>query len=184
MFALMTAALLLPGCGGAAKYEEDVSRYRESLCNVSGISMTAEIRADYGERVLDYTLHYEENLDGNTVEVLLPKLIAGVKAHFPESGGTLEFDGLILETGDLTSEGMNPISALPEIVKSLKSGYLQKMWREKTDDGYALVLQLAISDTSSQTIWIDSAGMIPIYAEIKNDNRTVFFCTITDWTVM
>lgn len=183
LFALMITLLALAGCNSAAKYEEEFADYRASLGESAGISLTANVRADYGEKILEYTLRYEENAFGNTVEVLSPELVSGVKAHFEENRGTLEFDGLILDGANLTKDGLTPLSALFEIVKSLKSGYLQKLWIEDSDNGAELVSELAVSDSSIQTLWMDAASMTPLRSEIKSENKTVIYCEIFDWTV-
>lgn len=181
LFALMISTLLLCACNSAKGYEDEVADYRAALVTAN-VSLTAEIRADYGEKILEYTLSYTEAADGsNTLEVLSPALIAGVKAHFAPGSSTLEFDGLILEPGDLTDEGLTPISALPAIVSSLKSGFLQKMWIEELEGEEALVLELAVSDSSTQTVWMNAETMTPLYTEIKNENQTVIFCVITQW---
>jgi hypothetical protein len=181
LFALMIALLLLAGCSSTAGYEEKLMQYRETLAQSQEISFQAALKADYGDNVLEYELQYTETAEGATVEIMSPELIAGVKAHVDGENDTLEYDGLILETGDLTDDGLTPVSALPALVESLRSGYLQKLWLEDTGDGEVVAAQIAVSDSCTQTIWLEEDTLTPLYSEITCENQVVLFCTITEW---
>ena len=158
-------------------------QYRETLTQAQEISFQAALRADYGETVLEYALQFSRSAEGTTVEVLSPELIAGVKAHVDGESDTLEYDGLILETGDLTDDGLTPVSALPALVDSLQSGYFQKLWLEDAGEGQVVAVQLAVSDSCMQTVWMEEATLTPLYAELSCGDQTVLYCTITGWSI-
>lgn len=174
--ALMIIPVLLCGCGvnGDAKRFES---FRQELAAASEIRMEADVTADYGDSAREYTLRLTGTAEDSVVEVLAPELIAGVKAHLADGGSTLEYDGVILDTGALTEDGLTPISALPRLVGAAKAGHLDGAWRE----GDFVAVKLTPDDTIVLTLWMDAETMTPRRAEIteQNGGRMLISCDIT-----
>ena len=173
---ILLSCLLLTGCGGD-KVKESYQKFADGLNARTDLRFTAEIRAEYEEKSCAFTLQYSEDSRGCTVEVLSPELIKGVRARLEDDSSSLEYSGVMLETGKLDRYGLTPMSALPALVKALREGHLDACW---TEDGKT-VLQLIADDCLTATVWLESGSMTPMRAELSSDGRVRVFCTITDW---
>ena len=174
---LLVACLLLSGCGRRADEKRFVS-FSEDLAGRTSLSFRADLRAEYADRTLSFTLAYAKDAEGETVSVLKPERIAGIRAHLRPGSDTLEFEGLILDTGPLDPYGLTPMNALPRLVEALCTGHLDSHWEENG----APVCHLILDDHLSVTVWFSPEGMIPTYAELQSDEKVHTFCTISDWS--
>ena len=111
------------------------------------------------------------------MEVLSPGLIRGVRARLEEGSSSLEYSGVMLETGELDRYGLTPMSALPALVKALREGHMHSFWTE----GDCTVLRRIAEDTLTADVWMDSESMIPLRAELLSDGQVRVFCTISNW---
>ena len=174
---LLAACLLLAGCGGRAD-EKRFAAFSEELAGKEALSFLAELRAEYADRTLEFTLAYAKDAEGETVSVLKPTRISGVRAHLAPGSSTLEFEGLILDTGPLDPYGLTPMNALPRLVETLCTGHLDSHW---TEEG-TLVCHLVLDDHLSASVWFEPESMIPCYAELQSDDTVHIFCTIREWS--
>ena len=72
-----------------------------------------------------------------------------------EKGATaLEYDGLILDTGDLDAYGLTPMSALPLLVEALRTGHPDAFWEEGGCDA----VELLFDDHTRARVWFDEEG--------------------------
>ena len=174
--ALMIISLLLCGCGGRGE-EKRFEQFQSELASASEIRVEAELTADYGDSARAYTLTMTWTPDGCEVEVLRPELIAGIKAHIDENGSDLEFDGLILDTGELTGDGLTPISALPRLLETMTEGHIDSAWKE----GDSVVVELTPDDVISLSLWMEKETMAPSRAELQGQDsgRVLITCEIT-----
>lgn len=182
LFALMIALLTLSGCSSSAGVEERFLSYRETLEN-SVITVTVELYADFGSSASEYTMQCR--VDGASTEMTIvePALLAGITVRTADGGVTLEYDGVSISAGDLTGEGLTPVSVLPVVADSLQNGHVERIWKEKLDGVETIAVSLTVTDTVSQTIWLSQADMIPLYAEVQHNGRTVATCLFTGWSV-
>ena len=162
---------LLSGCGAN---ESAARRFREKVASASEIDITADVSADYGGRVVRYRLRYTESDGQGSVEVLEPELIAGIKARVSDRTASLEFDGVILESGKLDIDGLTPVSALPAIVNSMRTGHIAATGRERD----LLILDITVSENSRQQLRLDAETLTPIRAEIRSGDVMYVFCEI------
>lgn len=174
--ALMIILLLFGGCargGDKGKFET----FRAELAAASEVRMTAEIEADFGGSARAYTLAMTATAEGSVVEVLMPELIKGVKARIGNDGNRLEYDGVILDTGELTGDGLTPISALPRLTDTLGRGHVDGVWRE----GEHIAVKLIPDDVIILTVWFNAQTFLPERAELMDqaEGRTVVRCEIT-----
>ena len=175
-FLLLLNCLLLTGCGKKAD-EQRFLAFSESLSARDSFSFTAELRAEYADRTLEFTLDYEKDAEGQTVSVRKPERIAGIRAHLSPGSETLEYEGLILDTGPLDPYGLTPMNALPKLVETLCGGQLESHWEESG----AFVCHLVLDDHLSASVWFEPQSMTPSYAELQSDDTVHLFCTIRDW---
>jgi len=171
--ALMITCLVLSGCGGSKQKQLDTIRSR--LTQAAEAAMTAQVHADLGDTTESYTLDYSFDGEVWTATVLQPEFIAGITAHITEHGSQLEYDGAILTTGDLTAEGVAPISALPMIWETLRSGTVDSVWTEND----LPVGKFIYSDEISVTVWFDGQGY-PMAGELAENSIVKATCTLTN----
>lgn len=182
--ALMISLLFLSACSkGEGGNGEKFSEFRERLEAASSIGMTAEIRADYGETVDSYEMSFYRTADASTVEVLAPELLAGVKANIGSDPMTVEFEGVILETGSLGTDALSPITALAAMTDALISGHIEYVWNEKNNDAKTIAAEILISESCTLTVWLSYDSLTPLYAEISNEGNAVIFCTVKNWQI-
>ena len=174
---LLAACLLLTGCGSRAD-EKRFAAFSEELSKKDTLSFLAELRAEYADRTVEFTLAYTRDAEGETIRVLKPERISGICAHLAPGSSTLEFESLILDAGPLDPYGLTPMNALPKLVETLCTGHLDSHW---TEDG-APVCHLVLDDHLSASVWFESGSMIPSYAELQSDDTVHVFCTIRDWS--
>ena len=171
---LAALALLLCGCG--RKYEARYESFAESLRERADVTLTAEVRAVYDDRVCEFTLRCTEDDGGFTVEVLAPELIRGVKARVGADGAKLMYDGVSIDTGNDGGTGLTPMGALPQLLRTMRGGWLDSAWAE---DG-GLAVKLIPEDDIAVTVWFD-ADMKPLRAELAHGGVTVIFCEIEEF---
>jgi len=131
--------LLLAGCkapgGGQEGPDQLAARIRAEYLSLTGWSARLAVRADYGERVYDFTLDAAWEKDGETVlTVVEPELIAGITARVGKEGAVLEYDGMSLSTGAVSEEGMDPLEAVPFLMEQLTAGYMASCSYETEDE--------------------------------------------------
>ncbi|MGI5935536.1 MAG: hypothetical protein ACOX7I_01845 [Oscillospiraceae bacterium] len=143
--------------------------------------MTVDLTASYDERILEYKLFFREEGNRATVEVLSPKLIQGVKAHITPGKDSLEYDGIVLETVELTKDGLTPLSALPTMLECMKKGYVTQIWREKQNGRKIFAVQSPISDEAYLTMRLAENSMTPLHCEVTNIDKVVISCSINGW---
>ena len=172
---ILCCALLLCGCGENA-VERRFESFTRALNERTDLAFTAQLRCEYPERTLRFTLDYQAAEDGESVTVLSPENIAGIRATRADSGTRLEFEGLILDTGDLDPYGLSPMNALPLLADTLRHGHLDSCWTEGED----LLASLIRDDHLTVRVRFDPA-MTPVQAELYSDNRLTVFCELSEW---
>lgn len=175
---VLALCALLSACGKTAEVKAAYEDFASNLSAADSISFQAEVRAEYEHKTARFTLSYAEGAEGADVTVVSPELIAGISAHVEKGGTSLEYGSVSLDTGDLDSRGLSPMSALPVLVQAMKAGSFESFWEE---DGKT-VLQLAAGDGLLCAVWFGD-GMTPLYAELTSDGRVVIYAEITDWSV-
>lgn len=172
---ILLSALILTGCGENA-LESRYESFARELGEREDLSFTAELRCEYPDRSVRFALAYQETKEGETVTVLSPENIAGIRALRREGGTSLEFEGLILDTGDLDPYGLSPMNALPLLTDSLRRGHPDSLWTEGEDT----LLSLVRDDHLTVRVRFDR-DMRPVQAELYSDDRLTVFCEISDW---
>ena len=174
---ILSLALLLCACG-----EEESSRFEEfrrGLGSAAELSFTARLRAEYENKTESFVLELEKNADTCTVAVVEPEIIKGIKAHMAEDGDRLEYDGIILDVGKLTENGLTPMSALPMLVNSLPDAFLVSAFSE----GDMLCAVLQPDEELIIKLWLDAASLTPLSAEMNVGGVSVIFADIENWRI-
>lgn len=173
---LLAAALLLSGCG-RRENETRFERFAEALRAREDLSLRAAVRAEYDDRTLNFTLSYRDEPGGGClVEVIEPEIIRGVKARMNGSGTKLLYDSVSIDTGDDGGTGLSPMGALPLFVRALRDGTPDSFWKEEGNCAVRLVPE----DGIDVNVFFD-AEMVPTYAEIAREGKTVLFIEISEF---
>ncbi len=173
---LLALALLLSGCGGSAA-EARFRSFSEDLAARDALRFTAKLRAEYPDRSVAFKLQYALESGQQTVTVLEPESIRGIRARILPGETKLEYEELILDTGDLNRDGLTPLSALPVLVETLRDGHLDSHWQA----GEQPVYQLILTDDLCAQVRFAPDPMTPVYAELFCDDRAAVYCEISDW---
>ena len=178
--ALMMTLLLLPGCGEReARLEKGFGELRSAVTAAESLRFQAELTADYGGTVADYTLDVAYDGQETAVQIVAPELIAGVKATVLRGQTTVSYDGVILGAGPLDNEGLTPVSAIPVMIDAMASSYVELLWW----DGDYITARLYVGENSVLTLWLDGKSFVPVAGEIATDGRTVVTCRISGWEI-
>ena len=178
---VLMISLLLAGCSGTSGDTGKLADFRERVGEVPTIAAVAEITADFWDSVQKYTLSYTRDERGSRIEILEPELLRGVAASIAEGGSRLEYDGLILDVGELNADRLTPVSALPAIVGSILNGHIEAAWREEDGEEAWLCFELVVTDKATQYLWLYESGLIPARAELHSGGRVVIECIFTEW---
>lgn len=182
----MMMALLLSGCSGISEAEELARTIRTECLN--GTAWTAEvaITADYGQRIYQYELTAAWNGEETTLILTEPETVSGMTACLRDGAGQLEYEGVILETGPLDEDGLSPLSAIPLLWETARSGYLASCGMEEE----AGLLRLDSGDPEGKpgqgrevTLWFDADTRALTAGEIRVDGFRVIRCEFADFTM-
>ena len=163
----------LTACSTEQSAQERVLELRELFLS-SDQRFFAEITANYGDRVYQFTIRYDSA--ASVLEVLAPEIIAGIFIDISEDGTTLRYDGAELNTGPLTEDGLSPMAALPTIVFQWKEGHILDAHFETLGGRRAVVMTTHISERVRHVTWFDNETGIPMRAEILADGFAVISC--------
>lgn len=183
---------LLAGCGGEAGSEEDelALEIRGEYLAMTSCQATAEVTADYGQRVYEYTISLSYEKEGETVLSLLePEEVAGITARISNGETTLEFDGVRLETGPLSNDGLSPLEGLPALLAYAREGYISAIAVEALGEEGPQALHVCYSDPEGSpgtgtegALWFDLATHALLRGEISVDGYTVVQCEFVEFT--
>ncbi len=168
-------ALLLSGCGSSAQPRFEA--FSRELAQQEELSFTAELTAAYPDHSADFTLRYALENGVQRITVLAPQRISGISARVEAGGTALEYDGMILDTGELDCYGLTPMSALPVLVDALCRGHADAFWDE---DGLDAV-EILYDDHSIVRVWF-SEDSVPCRAELISDGLLTVSVEIKNWS--
>lgn len=122
---MMCLCLLLGGCGGRSQGVSPAIAFRASLVQAGGCSFRAELTADYGDYVVPFALDCKTEVNGQThFTVAAPETLAGITAAVDETGGTVTYDGLMMDFGLLANGRLAPAAGPAVVAYCWSSAYL------------------------------------------------------------
>lgn len=186
MITLMTSiilALLLTGCTAKNSGQELALDIRARFLEAQTINITTSVTADYGDRVYDFVFTYAGDADSGIIEITSPESIAGLKAKVSVSGGTLEYDGAVLDTGAATGDCLSPAEAIPVLLSQWQSGYISGCNFEKLGDLDTLAVTTDITETVAQRTWFDAKSKLPLRSELSDHGKMVIACQFDNVTI-
>ena len=185
----MMTLLLLAACGGgpagASEAEQLALAVRGEYLEQTAWTSGASITADYGRRVYQYELTAACDGEETTLALTAPETVAGMTARLKGGDSGLEYDGMWVETGPLDGDGLSPVSAVPALLETARSGYITAC---SLDEG-AGELRLDCGDPEQQpgtgrevSLWFDADSHALRRGEISVDGFRVILCEFTDFT--
>ena len=184
---MMTLCLLLAACGGGSGGggdEELALDIRTEYLGMAACAATAEITADYGQRVYGYTVDLTVKGGSGVMTVKEPENLAGTVLTWSDGETQLAFDGAELDTGALSDNGLSPADAMPTILTACQGGEIVDCCMEEQAGAQVLHGTLDLDGDQGGQIqcWFqpDSYGLLR--AELSQDGVTVVTMKFSDFS--
>ena len=176
---MMLACLLCTCCGRENSQMRDALKFREKQLGAGSCSFTAEIEADFGEKLHAFTLDCRYEDGAAQLTVTAPETLAGICAAVTDDSANLEFEGLALDYGTLANGNVAPLAAPWIWASAWERDYILSCGK---DGEYLRVTILKGYNEEELTIDTWLKGEIPVFAEISHDGRRVLSMTLQDFT--
>ncbi len=171
---LLAAGALLSGCSREARSEvQEALDFRTALLAAERCAFSADVSADFGERVCDFTLScaYEPEADRAELTVSAPESIAGISAAVEGAEAQVSFDEVSLELGTTAGGHLAPLR-LPQLLGSAWAyGYVEAQAKE--GDGWLVSYRLGSDEEALLCQTWFTAQMTPVAAEIYSEGLCV-----------
>ena len=184
---MMTLCLLLAACGGGSggRGDEELALdIRAEYLGMAACAATAEITADYGQRVYGYTVDLTVKGGSGVMTVKEPENLAGTVLTWSDGETQLAFDGAELDTGALSDSGLSPADAMPTILTACQGGEIVDCCMEEQAGAQVLHGTLDLDGDQGGQIqcWFqpDSYGLLR--AELSQDGVTVVTMKFSDFS--
>ncbi len=187
---MMILCLMLASCGASSaesKAEQLALTIRTEYLAMTACSGQVDITADYGQRVYSYSAQVSWEKEGDTLLTLTaPEEAAGLTARIRNGETWLEYDGISLETGPLTPEGLAPIDAIPALLTYVREGFMAECGEETL--GERETVKICCRDPEEPagsgieaSLWLDWETHALLQGEISSDGYTVLRCVFHDF---
>ena len=187
LICVLMTTLLLAGCGGAgvSEAEELALTIRGEYLSMENCAVQAAVTADYGQRVYEYQLTAAVTGEETVLTLTAPETVAGLTARITGEENRLEFDGVSVETGPLDGQGLSPVSSIPALLESARSGYITACALE--EDGAVLRVDCgspegAPGSGTETVLWFDPSSHALVRGEISVDGFRVISCEFSGFT--
>ena len=173
---------MLCGCKGEDAQLNQAMEIRSALLSAKECHFAAEITADYGSELHQFTVDCQGNAQGDLqFTVMQPETISGIVGTVSDTGGSLKFDDTILYFPLMAEGQLNPVSAPWIFLKTLRSGYITAACQEGN------LLHLTINDSYEEDalrldIWMQ--GDKPVQADVLFDGKRILSLKITEYTLL
>lgn len=189
---VLMISLLLSGCqaaGGANSPQEQALIIRGEYLESAGCTAKLDVTADYGQRVYTYTVDVSVAEEETVLTVADPQELAGVIARVNGTDSWLEYDGAVLETGPLDGDGLTPLSAVPALLESARSGFIDSCNLETLGNRAALRVlcrdpELPAGQGRETTLWFDVQTHALARGEIAVEGRQVILCEFLQFSLL
>ena len=189
---VLMISLLLSACGtgkGTVGLQEQALAIRSSYLERTGCTAQLRVTADYGQRVYAYTVNVTATQEETVLVVVQPAELAGVTVRINGEHSRLEYDGAILETGALDEDGLTPLSAVPVLLESARSEFIDSCTAEALGERDALRIlcrdpEKAAGQGREVTLWFDTRTRALVRGEIAVDGYRVIVCEFLEFSLL
>ncbi len=188
--ALMMTLSLLAACGGGSKGDEAEQMaldIRARYLSMAGCTAVLEISADYGDRIFDCRVDLEHTTGADTLLTIRePELLKGVTARLRDGESLLEFDGVTVETGPLSREGLSPLDCVPFLLTEIREGFIAQWGLEELEEEPCVRFTTAdpegeVGQGTETVLWFERENFALRRGELLVDGVTVLQCDVTDF---
>ena len=177
---LLVLICMLSGCEAGNAELDQAMKLRSALLAAKGCHFSAEITADYGTQLYQFTVDCQGNVQGDLqFAVLRPELLTGISGEISASGGSLKFDDTALYFPLMADGQLSPVSAPWIFLKTLRGGYITSACREDE------LLRITVNDSYEEDalrldIWTEDDR--PVQADILFDGKRILSLKVADFT--
>lgn len=172
-------------------YHHQALQARSAYLALQQGTAMCSLTADYGERVYDYelvlTLSQVEGVYHSTLSLTAPEELAGISVTQEGMGAEsrLVWEDLILETGDFSQEGLSPMTAIPLMLETLCSGYLESVSirNEGVLELYSRNPDVPTGEGLELVLWLNSESYALLGGEIYQDGLRVISCEMKQFVM-
>ncbi len=183
LICLLLIFFWLCGCQSGSDEIGGALNFRQKLLNGNGCSFLAEITADYGDVLYQFSMECRADKQGNLAfSVTAPESISGITGTITETGGHLTFDGTALAFATIADGQVTPVTAPWLFLKTLRSGYIVSC--SSADDTTYLQIDDSYNDNALHLdIWLDGEYK-PVRGEILWEGRRILSIIVKDFTIL
>lgn len=180
---VMLLFCFLVGCGNSQKQIGEALTLRRKLLDGDGCSFSAEITADYGREIYQFTVECLSDKQGNLQFIVTkPESISGIEGKITETSGTITFAGEVLAFAPIADGQITPVTAPWVFLKTLRSGYIASC--TEADEQTHLQINDSYNEKALHLdIWLDHSNL-PVHAEILWEGRRILSLKIKDFTFL
>ena len=188
--ALMITLALLAGCGGGSRTDTDTLalEMRTTYLEMENCAASGEVVADYGDRVYNYDVTLQGNGLEGRMEVTAPENVAGTAVSWSEDGTVLIWDGVSLETGELSPDGLSPVDGFPLLIECCCRGAILESCREELDGEEVLRVAFQNPDVTAESgsrvdVWARESDFTLLRAEVSWSGETILTYTFDSFAL-
>ena len=175
--------LLLTGCSEDPDPIRRCMELRTRLLRSSSVSFDADITADYGDKLRQFSMTCRSDDQGNIAfTVTAPETLSGITGRISDEGGELTFDSVALHFELLTDGQLSPVSAPWIFMKTLRSGYLRSACQQ--EEGLRLTADDSYEDDALTVDILLDARDLPGQAEIFCDGRRILTLAVRNVVIL
>lgn len=181
-FTVLAAMFLLVLAGCSASQDDAVQEalnFRTSLLAAESCTFSADVTADYGERVGNFNLDctYAPATNEAELTVTAPEAIAGISASVDGEAADVTFEDVSLELGTLAGGQVAPLQ-LPQLLGDAWTyGYVESQSEE--GDGYLVTYRCGYDQEERLVFTRFDSEMTPLQAEIYCDGVCVLTAALS-----
>lgn len=176
--------LLLAGCSTSQEDAvQEALNFRTSLLAADNCTFTADVTADYGERVGNFTLEctYSPSTNAAELTVTAPDFIAGISAAVDGEEADVTFEDVSLELGTLAGGQVAPLQ-LPQLLGDAWTySYVESQSEE--GDGFLVTYRSGYDQDELLVFTRFDSAMTPVQAEVYCDGVCVLTAALSEYVV-
>ena len=172
----------LSGCSSTESELDTGMQLRSKILQTPQCSFSAEIAAEYGDRIFLFATACETDPNGNIVfTITAPDTISGISGKLTGESGNLIFTDMALAFPLLAEDLPSPISAPWLFLNALRSGFIVSACTEEDR------IRLSVDDTFEDNalrvdIWLGS-DQLPQDVDILWDGNRILTMRITEFYI-
>lgn len=183
---ILTLLCSCGAAGGTDSAQDKALAIRTAYLSAQGCTARLDVTADYGQRVYTYTVDVSVTEEETVITVVEPQEVAGVTARLRSGQSMLEYDGLVLETGPLSDTGLTPLGAVPAMLDSARTGFMDSSTMEPLGEQQTLRVLCRdpareIGSGQETTLWFDPETKALLQGELMLDGRRVILCKFSQF---